>query len=375
MTASAEQQARRLLAAYPWRVRAEQGDEIVGTVLDALPAGARRLPVRTSVDLVRGGWRVRARRRPPWPTAIAYWLGLRISPRWIQWVYDDLEAPDYVRNRRWSSSVAWFAVTAVIAFVFRDPLIMFYGSGGLVGLVVHVPRDREQRRARYGLAAGGSDPRVIWIRRHRPALVADVPVAPLALAVGTALVAGAALCTAAMARSYPRPEDWGLEVTIHPPVVLDGGHIVAAALGLLAGLIVAAAGVRRARRRSIAPPPVAAPRGTAVLAAMIAGGLSVAAGILAVALRWRWAPYPWGYLVAVVGPIGAGLAALGARTAQAGRRRGHAVGIWEVLPRLGPRPSGRGREPAVPPHVARRRGPERRHRRPLNGARSGDLSC
>ena len=33
----AEAQARRLLAAYPWRVRAEQGDEIVGTALDALP--------------------------------------------------------------------------------------------------------------------------------------------------------------------------------------------------------------------------------------------------------------------------------------------------------------------------------------------------
>jgi hypothetical protein len=337
MTVRAERQARRLLAAYPWRVRAEQGDEIVGTVLDALAAGARRLPVRTAVDLVRGGWRVRARRRPPWPTAIAYWLGLRISPRWIQWVYDDLEAPDYVRNRRLCNSVVWFAVVAVLALVFRDPLIMLYGSGGLVGLVAHVPRDREQRRARYGLAAGGSDPRLIWIRRHRPAMVPDVPVAPLALAIGTALAAGAALCTAAMAGSHPRPEDWDLEVTIHPAVVLDSGHILAATLGLLAGLVVAAAGIRKARRRTIAPPPVAAPRGTAVMAALVAGGLSVASGILAVTLWWRWAPYPWGYLVAFVGPIGAGLAALGARTARAGRRRGDAVGIWEVLPRLGPR--------------------------------------
>ncbi|HMJ75714.1 MAG TPA: hypothetical protein VK507_07065, partial [Iamia sp.] len=96
----AEQQARRLLATYPWRVRAEQGGEIIGTVLDALPPDAGRLPVRTAIDLARGGWRVRTRRRPPWLTVLAYNLGFRIGPQWIWWVYDDLENPDYVRTKR-----------------------------------------------------------------------------------------------------------------------------------------------------------------------------------------------------------------------------------------------------------------------------------
>ena len=116
-----ERQARRLLAAYPWRVRAEQGDEIIGTVLDALPPGARRLPPRTAIDLVRGGWRVRSQRRPPWLTVLAYATGFRIDVRWIRWVFDDLEDPRYVRNRLIRVGLVWGLVMGALALALGDP--------------------------------------------------------------------------------------------------------------------------------------------------------------------------------------------------------------------------------------------------------------
>lgn len=336
MTGRAERQARRLMVAYPWRVRAEQGDEIVGTVLDDLPSDARRLPVRTMVDLVRGGWRVRSRRRPPLTTVIAYWLGFRISPRWIQWVYDDLEHPGYVRVHRWRAAAEWFAICVAMSVLLRDPLFVFYASGGIVVAAWRVPRDREQRRARFGLTAGGSDPRLVWVRRQRAGLVPHVAIAPLALAVGSALTAGAAACTAAMASSDPRSEDWGLDVTIHPAIHLGERHLVTGVLGLLLGLVVALTGTRRSRRAGTVA-PIAAPRATVVAAVLAAGGVAVAAGILAAAMAWRWAPAWWAHVIALVGPLGVGLVALGARTAWTGRMQGHSVGVWEILPRLGPR--------------------------------------
>jgi hypothetical protein len=62
----AERQARRLLWLLPLWMRAERGEEAVGLILDLLPQGAARLPLRVRYDLVRAGLHARRRGTPPW---------------------------------------------------------------------------------------------------------------------------------------------------------------------------------------------------------------------------------------------------------------------------------------------------------------------
>lgn len=97
----AEAQARRYLRWFPGWMRADRGEEAVGLVLDLLPPGAERLPLRARIDLVRAGlharrvgippvkvwWSVVSARPqgrtrpvpPPWRPWLAAWLS---SPRW-----------------------------------------------------------------------------------------------------------------------------------------------------------------------------------------------------------------------------------------------------------------------------------------------------
>ena len=54
-----EQRCRRLLLAYPRDYRAARGDEIVSTMLDAMPAGRRWPDPADAADVVAGGLRHR----------------------------------------------------------------------------------------------------------------------------------------------------------------------------------------------------------------------------------------------------------------------------------------------------------------------------
>lgn len=167
-----EAQARRLVAAYPWRVREERGAEIVGTVLDTLPPDAGHLPLATAVDLVRGGLRTRRQRRPPFRTRLAHDFGLTIHPRWIWWVFDRVEHPRYRRHdvlRRIGSMVVAFGVIAVL----QRNLALFLLAGALATLSAVVAArlfgepQRNGIRRRYGLVAGGSNPDVVWVQTVR----------------------------------------------------------------------------------------------------------------------------------------------------------------------------------------------------------------
>lgn len=168
-----EAQARRLLAAYPWRMRAEQGDEIVATVLDTLPPGAARLPWRTVVDLVRGGLRTRRQRRPPFLTWLAYHSGRTIHPRWIWWVFDRLEDPRYRRNdalhRILGAVVALGALAALSGDGFYVFTLLWMVPAACLGARFHGEGHRNRVRARYGLVAGGSNPNVVWVTTARRA--------------------------------------------------------------------------------------------------------------------------------------------------------------------------------------------------------------
>ena len=57
---SLERRYARLLCAYPATYRAERGDEMLDTLMEAAPSGRRRPSARDAGALIMGGLRVRA---------------------------------------------------------------------------------------------------------------------------------------------------------------------------------------------------------------------------------------------------------------------------------------------------------------------------
>ena len=88
--------ARLWLRAYPRRWRVTYGSDLLGTLADLAPEGARTVPVREGLAVLRAGWALRWREHPPfWP-----WLGYRLvnrrlPARYRLWVIDDLLGPLY----------------------------------------------------------------------------------------------------------------------------------------------------------------------------------------------------------------------------------------------------------------------------------------
>lgn len=335
---AAERRARLLLAAYPWRVRAEQGDEIVGTVLDTLSPGSPRLRRRDQVDLVRGGIRMRNQRRPPWPIVLAYNSGFRIGPQWLGWVFDDLEQPRYVRSKCIRLTLWW----GLFVVAFAGPTIGFgvvFGmSGVLVATLFQVPTDRDRKRTRYGLAPGGRHPALLWVERPQRPRLPDLGAGAVALVVGlVAAVGGAAVTWAArhpVGDELPSPLGERLAVTLHPaagplaPAATWGAAVAATALVLGLRLLV------RARRRPVRPRQPQ--RATALVAGVVGGALAVGLAVLTMVVRWRWQGGGWANVgVGLVAP-GVVLAVLGLATLVAGRRRGGPLGLWDLWPQAGP---------------------------------------
>ncbi|PZR53503.1 hypothetical protein DNL40_08360 [Xylanimonas oleitrophica] len=111
--------ARRWMHAYPRRWRDVRGDELLGVLEDVAAEGAaagggrfpRRLPAREAAALVRAGWALRWRERPPWYLWLAYRaLDRRLPERYLWWVVDDIRGPLYLW-RRLSLAVASGALT------------------------------------------------------------------------------------------------------------------------------------------------------------------------------------------------------------------------------------------------------------------------
>ncbi len=338
----AERRARRLLAAYPWRVRAEQGDEILGTVLDTLPPDTARLPWRAQLDLVRGGIRMRRQRRPPWLTVLAYSFGLRISARWIRWVYDDVERPGYAWVAAWRAFVGALLASIGLALVTRTPpLILLYCIIFPIVAARRSERDRARVRARYGLVAGGSDPSVVWVERDRPATLPDLGIGAIALAVGGATTLGSAVTTWSAANPAPETAPAGLgqrlAVTIHPPATGSLGSAVLA--GFVPALVLIALAAIPVVRAAGRPPRARRPsRGTAPVAAILGAMGGVATAANAIVLRWQWVAADTAVMVGGLVVPSAAVAVIGAVVVVVGRRRGAPIGLWDLAPRLAPRP-------------------------------------
>ena len=93
---SLDRSAAFWLRAFPKRWRAQRAAEVSEVLADLAPVGATRLDLRTAAGLVRAGWGVRWRQRPPIGAFLRYrLLGRRPSHAYDGWLRDDLEGALY----------------------------------------------------------------------------------------------------------------------------------------------------------------------------------------------------------------------------------------------------------------------------------------
>ncbi|QYC45516.1 hypothetical protein Nocox_39865 [Nonomuraea coxensis DSM 45129] len=160
---------RRLLRAYPKEYRAEHGEELIGTLMEAARPGARRPSLRETLHLLAGGFtaRVRATRAsgvPPWAD------GLHLGALVVTAVtFAQLPVLPYVTYKMWTAlgiilMVAlvrgWMRVAAPLAAVAALwtswPVVPVLGLGPVYGDLAPV--------APYWVVAGASV--VLAVRRR-----------------------------------------------------------------------------------------------------------------------------------------------------------------------------------------------------------------
>lgn len=106
-----ERQVRQLVRAWPYPDRRERGDEIVGTTLDLVPEGSKRLPFALAINLVFGGLQARWRARPPFWRWIYYVMGGRLPLMWHRWMLNDLLGPGW--RLRWVRRRVFITITSI----------------------------------------------------------------------------------------------------------------------------------------------------------------------------------------------------------------------------------------------------------------------
>lgn len=222
-----ERSVRRWLRAYPPRWRAARGDEVLGTLVELAAPGATRLDRRAALGLLVGGLRTRVRTGPPLHQRIGYMVGLRTSPRHLEWMADDLTAPFSTASLL--LHVALFGLYSLPWWAGQDSakawLILAVGLVAAIGDGIGEHNVRRKRRLRLLLTQPG-DPRPgpHWVEGCGPRVRAagrDV-----AGATATCL----AWCTVIGIAASPRPATW------------------AGAIALVLGLVGAAVATWRWRR-------------------------------------------------------------------------------------------------------------------------------
>lgn len=272
---------QRWSRAYPRRWRAARGDELLGLLVDLASPGARRLGVRSALDLVRGGWRTRLREHPPlWPWLQYRLLGDRSLRDHLGWVADDVAGALYPLreglNARgglfgwlvivipvtapavWAGDISsfiawwyWIAVVVALSGVYLLPggygrrqaiethLVARAGERVAVGswVRVPVPRRRVLARAALPLAAAAS------LGTLAACAVAAVlaPRGAVLVALGVALAAGVALASAARIRLHRPGQAVGQPDRELEPVGARRAVLVVLGVALLAALPVAEA--------------------------------------------------------------------------------------------------------------------------------------
>jgi hypothetical protein len=141
-----ERRARWLLRAYPAAYRADRGEEIIGTLLEAVPPGRDWPPSRETVALVAAG--LRARR------AANLRQGLAASVRQVAVA----GAAVYLvqLSALGLGAVAWSARRGHLQFLFWDYGWLFYALGGLALVILAAGWSGRRGLVAAGAAAAAS---------------------------------------------------------------------------------------------------------------------------------------------------------------------------------------------------------------------------
>jgi hypothetical protein len=138
-----EARASRLLRAYPPSYRAEHGDEVIGTLLDASPRGRNWPAPREAWSLVAGGLRARAAANRQQPAVGSIRLTLLLAAvLWLTWEpYQVLSSFDVSPLGRALSILGMLLVSVTIAAPWFAPrpvvVLLAVGTAVALGLVYH----------------------------------------------------------------------------------------------------------------------------------------------------------------------------------------------------------------------------------------------
>lgn len=116
--AAFERSVRFWLRAYPVRWRALYGEEVVTSLEELAPPGARQLEPAAALDLLRSGWAARWRDRPEaasWVLYRLFDLPIRDSEAWVA---DDIDGRWYPLRHL---ALAWLIGAGMLWLALADP--------------------------------------------------------------------------------------------------------------------------------------------------------------------------------------------------------------------------------------------------------------
>lgn len=167
--------ARLWLRAYPRRWRATYGADLLGMLADVTPPGARTIPAREGLAVLRSGWALRWREHPPFWRWLGYrLLGRRLPARYRSWVIDDLLGPLYlvrVMGMAWALMLAVLAALGLLPPLAETPLETIVAPLVVAGAAFGTAAlSKNGLRVSWSKHVGGAFPPQILPLRERRAL-------------------------------------------------------------------------------------------------------------------------------------------------------------------------------------------------------------
>jgi hypothetical protein len=319
-------------------MREVRGEEVLGLVLDQLPAGATSLPLRSKADLLAAGLHARRRGTPPlrvWSTVASGGRGLRRPPtvplEWRPWLVTRLPKRSFAWQCALVADGGLWPYSMLIALNLTrgpDALDLAIGIGVALILMVLsgawflVARRTAWRQGLYAANGLGEDgrplpPDQVTVSWRRPAFQ-NVWVRPFAAAAAVATVA--------------TPITW----FAFDEAPVDGFRPVGWTIAAFAFVVLAIVAWTRSHLRGVGREPAGGEgpltdRADLLLASVYGGAAGASIGFCVALVGMMSTLQP----AIVLAPMAGALAGLGLVLA-AERSVGRRLGSWDLLPGQGP---------------------------------------